>query len=115
MARHRLQLSLQLVTAKPTPPLEDRTNGASTARSQYRGLRHLLQEQLDLIVDQVRRDGFHVEHLASLMQGAVEDESETIAALCRWCRARDLRISINHLHGICFFESQHAFPSGKPL
>ena len=114
MARHRLQLSLQLVTVHPAP-LTEGLNGTSATHSQYRGLRHLLQTQLDLIVHQVRRDGFHVEHLASLTQGAVEDESETIAALCRWCRARDLRISINHLHGICFFESQHAFPSGKPL
>ena len=117
MARRTLQQSLQLVTAHPAPLAEGmaRSTASRGTYSQYRGLRHLPQDRLDLIVQQVRRDGFHIEHLSSLAKGAAKDESETLEALCRWCRFHDLKVSINHTHGICFFESRHAYRSGASL
>lgn len=110
MTRRALQLTLQLLTDEAQTPA-DGMAGADIAYSQYRGLRHLPQARLDLIVQQVRRDGFHVEHLASLQAGAAGDGHDTMEALSRWCQARDLRISVNHEHGICFFESRHAYPA----
>jgi hypothetical protein len=113
MTRRALQLTLQLLTDKTQTLAEGMADaGTGIAYSQYRGLRHLPQARLDLIVQQVRRDGFHVEHLVSLTEGAKADDIDTMEALGRWCQTRDLRISINHERGICFFESRHAYPSG---
>ena len=81
---------------------------AESPQSAYQGLQHLPQARLDAILEQVRRHGFHVEHLADLVQG-VEDDG-TLEAIQRWCRFNDLKVNIQHALGICFFESRYSYP-----
>lgn len=66
-------------------------------------LNHIPSEQLEHIIQQVRAEDYHVEHLATF---AWEESQpiEVMAAVTRWAKRSGLKVSINHERGICFFE-----------
>jgi len=59
--------------------------------------------RLEHILQQVHKDGFHVEYIRALGWQTAEVE-EIIAAVNRWAGQARLKVSINQVQGIFFFE-----------
>lgn len=64
---------------------------------------HLHVTRLEHILQQVRKDGFHVEYISDLGWQNVEI-GEIIASVNRWAAQLSLKVSINRERGIFFFE-----------
>lgn len=64
---------------------------------------HLHLVRLEAILQQVNKDGFHVEYIRSLSwENATTDE--VVAAVNRWAGRAGLKVSLNLELGIFFFE-----------
>jgi hypothetical protein len=77
----------------------------SRARYIAQSLPHVAPEYLEYIISQVQAEGYHVEYIARFVANS-EDSIEAIDAIKRWAKRADLKISINHERGICFFEKR---------
>ena len=80
----------------PWEPIPERISGQS--------LEALVGKQfLQTIIAQVNSQGFHVESVA-VFRYANLNPSESIVAIEHWAKNNGLKVSMNHEHGICFFE-----------
>jgi|GEM_PF-2997367 len=90
----KLLLKLMAATSAPEPASQ------SVPRN---GMLYTHIARLEHILQQVQKDGFHVEYIQSLGWQAATSE-DIIAAVNRWAGQARLKVSINQVQGIFFFE-----------
>ena len=90
------KLLLKLMSA--TSPPDTAPQGTSR-----HGLLYTHIARLEHILQQVNKDGFHVEYIHALEWQAATVE-DIIAAVNRWAAQARLKVSINQGQGIFFFE-----------
>ena len=62
------------------------------------------EQHLQHIIQQVRAEGFYVETLSVFCYDNLKP-GESISAIERWAAEVGLKVSFNHEHQLCFFES----------
>jgi hypothetical protein len=91
----KMLLKLQSATSAPETELPPAMSG--------HGMLFTHLARLELILQRVRKDGFHVEYIHVLGWHAATVE-DIVAAVNRWAAQTHLKVNINHKQGIFFFE-----------